>query len=286
MDRELKIALNELKIKYDNPQALDQDPLVLAMVYRDAWDRELAAFVAAHLAYGRVAPMLRAIAKALAPLGARPAEQLRAWGDLEAGQNLEAALGDWKWRFHTRGDLVAWILAWKRLDQESGFHGLESHLVPGPGLSADQALSRLVQRLRRELPPTHGLRFCLPDPLEGSACKRWRLFLRWMVRRGWPDLGLWEHYPPSALVIPLDTHVGRISRLLGLTVRTASDGRTAQEITSALRALDPEDPLAYDFAISHLGILGDCTGTGDAARCKACALAQVCLGGYRSPLPE
>ncbi|WP_158412929.1 TIGR02757 family protein [Holophaga foetida] len=278
----MKNALQALRTHYDTSRALDQDPLVLAMGYPEPWDRELAAFVAAHLAYGRVAPMLRAIRSAMEPLGDWPAHRLRAWSEVEAERHLEEALPDWKWRFHTRRDLVAWILAWKRLDQESGLRGLEPHLLPGPELSADQALSRLVQRLRKELPPTHGLRFCLPDPLEGSACKRWRLFLRWMVRRGWPDLGQWTDYPPSSLVIPLDTHVARISRLLGLTSRTASDGRTAREITEALRELEPQDPLSYDFAISHLGILGDCNGVAEPVRCSGCALAGVCSGGYRS----
>lgn len=220
--------------------------------------------------------MLRAIRRALAPLGGNPARQARVWNEAEMHEHLGVALGDWKWRFHTREDLIAWVLAWKRLDQESGLRGLEPHLAPGDGALADEALSRLVQRLRRELPGSHGLRFCLPDPLEGSACKRWRLFLRWMVRRGWPDLGQWESYPPSALVIPLDTHVARISRLLGFTRRAASDGRTAREITEALRKLEPEDPLAYDFAISHLGILGDCDGADDPVRCAGCVLSGVC----------
>ena len=274
----MKNALNSLKRDYDTREALEADPLRVVLEYEDPWDRELSAFVAAHLAYGRVAPMLRAIRRALVPLGRRPAERLRAWGEDEAEGLLREGLEDWKWRFHTREDLIAWVLAWKRLDRESGLRGLECHLLPRKGTPADQALSDLVQRLRSELPATHGIRFCLPDPLEGSACKRWRLFLRWMVRRGWPDLGQWGSYPASALVVPLDTHVARISRLLGFTRRTASDGRTAMEITEALRRVDPEDPLAYDFAISHLGILGDCGGTADPVRCAGCALARVCSG--------
>lgn len=278
MEPKLKIALQTVKNIYDSLLALDQDPLVLVRAYAEPWDRELAAFVAAHLAYGRVAPMLRAIRAALAPLGDRPAQRLRAWSGAEAERRLGEALADWKWRFHTRADLVAWILAWKRLDRESGSRGMERHLLPGPGISADQALSRLVRRLREELPTTHGIRFCLPDPLEGSACKRWRLFLRWMVRREWPDLGQWTAYPLSDLVIPLDTHVARISRLLGFTSRSAPDGRMAREITEALAESEPGDPLTYDFALSHLGILGDCKGSAEPARCAECALAGVCQG--------
>ena len=273
----MKKALADLRATYDTTGALDQDPLTVPLRFRDPWDRELASWVAAHLAYGRVAPMLRAIDRALAPLGGAPAHWLRTREVEQVRRHLLGALEGWKWRFHTREDLVSWILIWKQLDAESGLRGLESHLLPGPGANADQALSQLVQRLRREWPQTHGLRFCLPDPMEGSACKRWRLFLRWMVREGWPDLGQWAAYPARDLVIPLDTHVARISRLLGFTSRTASDGRTAREITEALRLLDPEDPLSYDFAISHLGILGDCNGRALPSNCATCALFAVCM---------
>lgn len=271
----LKIRLDDLCARYDTAGALDLDPLSVALAYADPLDRELAAFVAAHLAYGRVAPMLRAVRAALAPLGPRPAAWLRERPETGARQALQRALKDWAWRFHTGGDLVDWLLAWKRLDRESG-SGLEAHLLPGPGEDGDAALSRVVQRLRAELPATYGLRFSLPDPLEGAACKRWRMFLRWMARAGWPDLGLWTRYPQDQLVIPLDTHVARVSRFIGLSARATPDGRMAREITEALRRIDPDDPLRYDFALSHLGILGDCPGVRRKATCAACPLYAIC----------
>ena len=271
----LKTRLDGLCGRYDTPEALALDPLAVALTYPDPLDREVAAFVAAHLAYGRVAPMLRAVRAALAPLGAHPAAWLRGPDERAAGCDLRCALKDWVWRFHTGEDLAAWLLTWKRLDAESGA-GLEAHLLPRPDEDGDTALSRLVQRLRTELPATHGLRFSLPDPLEGAACKRWRMFLRWMVRRGWPDLGLWTRYPQDQLVIPLDTHVARVSRFIGLTARATPDGRMAREITEALRRLDPVDPLRYDFALSHLGILGDCPGVRRKATCASCPLYPVC----------
>ncbi len=271
----LKPRLDSLCARYDTAGALDLDPLSVALAYPDPTDREVAAFVAAHLAYGRVAPMLRAVRAALAPLGPRPATWLRERPETGAQRALHRALKDWAWRFHTGGDLAAWLLAWRRLDEESG-SGLESHLLPGPGEDADAALSRLVQRLRIELPATYGLRFSLPDPLEGAACKRWRMFLRWMARTGWPDLGLWTRYPKDQLVIPLDTHVARVSRYIGLSARATPDGRMAREITEALRRLDPADPLRYDFALSHLGILGDCPGVRRKATCTGCPLYTIC----------
>jgi uncharacterized protein (TIGR02757 family) len=271
----LKTRLDDLCARYDTAGALDLDPLSVALAYPDPLDRELAAFVAAHVAYGRVAPMLRAVRAALSPFGSRPAAWLRERPDPEVQRVLQRALKGWSWRFHTGGDLAAWLLAWKRLDRESG-SGLESHLLPGPGEDGDAALSRLVQRLRIELPATYGLRFSLPDPLEGAACKRWRMFLRWMVRTGWPDLGLWTRYPMDQLVIPLDTHVARVSRFIGLSARATPDGRMAREITEGLRRLDPADPLRYDFALSHLGILGDCPGLRRKATCAACPLYVIC----------
>ncbi|HEX9011610.1 MAG TPA: DUF2400 family protein, partial [Holophagaceae bacterium] len=97
-----------------------------------------------------------------------------------------------------------------------------------------------------------------------------------MARKGWPDLGLWTRYPKDQLVIPLDTHVARVSRFIGLSARATPDGRMAREITEALRHLDPVDPLRYDFALSHLGILGDCPGVRRKATCAACPLYGIC----------
>ncbi|MBI4913475.1 MAG: TIGR02757 family protein [Acidobacteria bacterium] len=272
----LRLGLEALRARYDQPGALAADPISAVLAYRDPGDRELAAWVAAHLAYGRVAPMLGAIRRALEPLGPQPASWLRSRSRAAASRDLAKALRDWVWRFHTAPDLVAWILAWK--DLEAG-GGLERHFIPAAGESADWALSRMIHQLRAGLPGSYGTRFTLPDPLAGAACKRWRMFLRWMVRPGWPDLGLWRSLDPAELRIPLDTHVARVSRFLGLTRRTTADGRMAAEITEALRSLDPRDPLKYDFALSHLGILGDCPGVRTLPACGACPLVDLCRAG-------
>jgi uncharacterized protein (TIGR02757 family) len=276
----LKARLDGLCARYDTAVALLKDPLSVPLAYPAPLDQEVAAFVAAHLAYGRVDPMIGAVRGALAPLGPAPAIWLREQSETEVRRTLSAALAGWVWRFHTAEDLVDWLLAWRRLDGESGA-GLEPHLAPESGGDPDAALSRLVQRLRIELPTTYGSRFSLPDPLEGAACKRWRMFLRWMARPGWPDLGLWNRYPVDRLIIPLDTHVARVSRFIGLSRRATPDGKMAREITDALRRLDPADPLRYDFALSHLGILGDCPGVRKRSTCAACPLYSVCRAGSR-----
>ncbi|GLH72166.1 TIGR02757 family protein [Geothrix limicola] len=277
----LKTRLDGLCARYDTAEALEKDPFSVVLAYDSPMNREVAAFVAAHLAYGRVDPMIRAVRVALAPLGSSPADWLRTRSGAAIRRELSRALSTWAWRFHTAADLIAWLLAWKQLDAESG-QGLESHLLPRAGEGPDDALSRLVQRLRTDLPASYGSRFSLPDPLEGAACKRWRMFLRWMVRSGWPDLGLWTRYPADQLVIPLDTHVARVSHFIGLSRRTTPDGKMALEITESLRRLDPVDPLRYDFALSHLGILGDCPGIRKRSTCAACPLYSVCRAGSES----
>lgn len=272
----LRDQLEALRLRYDTPEALRLDPIAVPLAYQDPADREVTAWLAASLAYGRVAPMLKAIRAALAPLGPAPAAFLRGQREKALQATLGKALKDWRWRFHIGADVVAWLLAWKRLDAEGG---LESHFLPIGDEAADAALSRLMQRLRVELPATYGLRFSLPDPAEGSACKRMRMFLRWMAREDWPDLGLWRRYPKAALVIPVDTHVARVARFVRLSGRATPDGRMAEEITAALRRCDAEDPLKYDFALSHLGILGDCPGVKRRPGCLPCPLYAACRAG-------
>ncbi|HJV90604.1 MAG TPA: TIGR02757 family protein [Holophagaceae bacterium] len=272
----LRAHLEALKAHYDRPEALVLDPLTIPLRFPDPADRELVAWVAATLAYGKVAPMMRAIDAALAPLGPEPARWLRERTAPQVAKELRKALSSWVWRFHTAEDLIHWLLAWKRLDATGG---LEAAFRPEAGETPDAALSRLVQRLRREGPDTYGFRFSLPDPAEGGACKRWRMFLRWMVRPGWPDLGVWKGLEPAALIIPLDTHVARTARFIGLSARTTPDGRMALEVTEGLKKACPEDPLTFDFAISHLGILGDCPGVRHRTDCRPCPLYAVCRAG-------
>jgi endonuclease III len=93
------------------------------------------------------------------------------------------------------------------------------------------------------------------------------------------DLGLWRGVPASALVVPLDTHVHRVARALGLTRRQGASWRTAEEITAGLRAVDPEDPVRFDFALCHLGMSGLCPARRDASCCAACALQAACPAG-------
>jgi len=127
-----------------------------------------------------------------------------------------------------------------------------------------------------------GLQHLCPDPALPGACKRWNLYLRWMVRGpDGIDLGLWRGVPASALVVPLDTHLFRIARYLGLTDRRDASWRTAAEITASLAAVDAADPVRFDFALCHLGMSGACPPRRRADRCAACPLRPVCRARAR-----
>lgn len=127
---------------------------------------------------------------------------------------------------------------------------------------------------------TRGLLHLLPDPQLGGCCKRWHMFLRWMVRRDdGIDLGLWPQIPPSRLLIPIDRHISRLARNLGLTARKTDNWLTVEEITANLRLLAPEDPVRYDFSLCHLAISGQCTHGKNPDICRECFMTTVCQKG-------
>ena len=103
------------------------------------------------------------------------------------------------------------------------------------------------------------------------------MYLRWMVRKDGIDFGLWNEIPTSKLIMPIDTHVARLSRYLGLSKRKSVDWKMAKEVTDALKMLDPIDPVKYDFALSRLGILNECPAKRDESKCLECGIREVCV---------
>ncbi len=276
---------------------LDSDPLAFAHRFTDPGDREVAAFLAASLAFGRVASIQASVEKVMSALGPRPAEFLETWderplGALRAfrhrwvsGEDVEELLRMVKRARRAHGSLGALFAAGDEEEEKTG-DCLESE-DRRPGSRSDfpdyvPALSSFLRNLhalsRRGSVPSRGLRFLLPSPAGGSACKRQHLFLRWMVRTEGFDLGLWTggRFTPARLLLPMDTHVHRIARYLGLTRRKSADLAAAREATGWLRALNPGDPVAYDWALSRLGILAECVTERTRRHCERCAVRPVC----------
>ena len=101
---------------------------------------------------------------------------------------------------------------------------------------------------------TKGFYHLLPNPSKKSALKRLNMLLRWFVRKSDVDIGIWDFIPKSELLIPLDTHVAKIGRKLGLIKRNDNGYETVIELTDILKSFDPNDPIKYDFALFGYGI--------------------------------
>jgi uncharacterized protein (TIGR02757 family) len=127
-----------------------------------------------------------------------------------------------------------------------------------------------------------GVCYFFPKPSAGSGCKRLNLFMRWMVRTDALDLGVWRHVSPAQLIVPLDTHVIRVGRCLGLTKYTSPGWKMARDITASLRRLDPDDPVKYDFSLCHLGMMNAC-GFQRAQADSQCPLRGACAPRARRP---
>lgn len=273
---------------------LDSDPLAFPHRYARPEDREVAAFLAASLAFGRVASIQSSVGRVLAALGPSPAAFLDGWDERPipglarfvhrwvTGEDVEEFLRMVKRARAAHGSLGA--LFAKGDHEKELLEGEESRSEAGGGAGADYvpALSTFLRSLRAlsqsSDDASRGLSFLLPSPSSGSACKRAHLFLRWMVRTGDLDLGLWTggRFSPARLLLPMDTHVHRISRYLGLTRRKTADLAASREATAWLSRLSPGDPVAYDWALSRLGILAECVDARTRRHCERCAVAPVC----------
>ncbi|HEX7614571.1 MAG TPA: TIGR02757 family protein [Thermoanaerobaculia bacterium] len=241
---------------------LDSDPLVFAHGYGDPGDREVVAFLSASLAFGRVASIQASVARVLAAMGPNPAKFLDSWDE----KNL-AALRTFRHRWVSGKDMGDFLRMVKRARHAHGSLGTlfaagdETDAAPSDYVAALSSFHRSLFLLLSSphAAPSRGLRFLLPSPAGGSACKRSHLFLRWMIRTEGFDLGLWTggRFTPARLLLPMDVHVHRISRRIGLTRRRTADLAASREATGWLRLLNPGDPVAYDWPLSRLGILSE-----------------------------
>lgn len=272
---ELKLLLDRLYESYPFAGRVAHDPVRFPLSYPAHHDREAAGFVASALAYGRVSLFSSVLTRIFDLMGPSPRDFIASFNPVRDIRKLSGI----RYRFNSTADIAALIhitgsLILRHGTLESAFtrHRDPDDADTGGMISGfvEEALEIDTASIYGDNTKPAGLRQLFPSPAGGGASKRICLYLRWMVRRGDIDMGLWRTIDPSMLVIPLDTHIARISRCLGLTSRKANDWRTALEITDSLRALDPLDPLKYDFALCHLGISGECGPD----RCAQCIIRK------------
>ncbi|HEY6065725.1 MAG TPA: TIGR02757 family protein [Thermoanaerobaculia bacterium] len=289
--REVALAARLDRLSRSYAAAIDQrDPIRFAAACERPEDREAAGWIASAFAYGRVDLILATVGRLLAALGPRPADALDRVSDYRRFAREE--LAGFRHRFHSSKDAAALLYAISEARRQAGsVRAFFEREYRPEERDVGGMLARAVDRIesfdwrpatgRRALPDDSPVRFFFPSPASGSACKRWNLYLRWMVRKDAMDFGLWKEIPTSRLVIPTDTHVHRVARRLGLTRRKAADWKTAREITDRLARLDPEDPVRYDYALCELGTIGICRPVLAASLCGDCPLNAACPAGRR-----
>lgn len=275
----LKSTLDRLYRGFNYPDSAT-DPIQIVRRYSRSDDREVVAFCAASLAFGRVASVLQSIERVLAIMGTSPAAYVRDFDPHRDGSAFDEVVHRW-----TRGaDIVAllWIVH-QMIDRRGTIEGFfaDGYDPAAPDVASaldsfsTRALALDLKAAYGRVPGRPGVCYFFPRPSAGSACKRLNLFLRWMVRHDALDLGVWTRVSPARLIVPLDTHVIRVGRCLRLTRYTSPGWAMAREITSALARLDPEDPVKYDFALCHLGMMNAC-GFNRAQADSQCPLRGAC----------
>jgi len=243
----------------------------------------VAGFVAASLAFGRVASVLQSIERLLAIAGPHPAAYVRRFDPRRHAAAFDGLVHRWT----RESDLVALVWVMRQMFDRAG--SIEGFFLEGYDRTAADVSAALdsfsARALALDLEAAYGRRvrgrrrlgvcYFFPRPSAGSGCKRLNLFLRWMVRRDALDLGVWSRVSPAKLIVPLDTHVIRVGRCLRLTKYTSPGWRMAHDITASLRRLDPDDPVKYDFALCHLGMMNAC-GYNQKQRDRQCPLRGHC----------
>ncbi len=248
---ELQVPLNDLYAHYNQRCYVDPDPLVPLYDYADPRDQEIVGLITASLAFGNVKQILKSIAIVLHALP-EPARALPNLTDRE----LNACLAGFRHRYVTGVEMASLLTGAGALLREHGTLGNAFAAMDDPeSPTILPGLTRFVHALRDK--GNLKKNYLLPDPALGSACKRWFMYLRWMVRNDAVDLGLWPELGANRLIIPVDTHMHRVALGLGLTRRNSADLKTALEITQAFKVVCPEDPVRYDFCLTRLGIRDD-----------------------------
>lgn len=241
--------LESLYRQYNRKEFVHPDPLEFLYDFVDLKDREIAALIASSLAYGRVAQILKSVSTVLGKMEPSPYRFLKA-ADRE---DLQDVFIGFKHRFTTGQEIAEFLFSLKKMYEKYGtlYSFFLGHLVEREDDLLGTLCSFVGELQRNGLSPKNSL---IASPECGSACKRLNLFLRWMIRKDRVDPGGWSGLPRSKLIVPLDTHMHKISLKLGFTKRKQADLKTALEITKAFRKIFPSDPVRYDFTLTRFGI--------------------------------
>ncbi len=249
IDTKLKTLLDNYVEEYETPDFIPSDPVQFVHRFENKADIEIAGFIASMFAYGKREAFIEKLNRIFFLMEDRPFEFVKNYNpDL---------ITDCDYRFSKTIDLIEILRILNELYRENETleslfrHGYEqTKTIQGMfKVSVDYFYSRADREK-----VTQGFYHLLPNPDKNSALKRMNMMLRWFVREGVVDRGIWKFIDKSELLIPLDVHVGKISRKLGLLNRSNNDFKTVCELTNTLKTFDSKDPVKYDFALFGYGV--------------------------------
>ncbi|WP_457552078.1 TIGR02757 family protein [Desulfobacula sp.] len=246
----LKDKLEHIYSLYNKREYVDPDPLLFLYNYSEKKDREIAGFIAACLAYGRVELIMETVGHILGKLEPTPFGYLMSRTKKDMANDFKG----FRYRFASDDHLISFL--WGIRGVLKRFSSLENCFYAGWASEDETILPGLVF-LFNQVNANKKIGHLLADPQKKSACKRSLLFLRWMVRQDQVDPGGWEKIRPSQLIVPLDTHMHKTGLMLSFTKRKNSDMKTALEITKGFKKILREDPVKYDFCLTRFGIKRD-----------------------------
>ena len=239
-----KQELDLLVEKYETEEFIKDDPIRFIHGWKTKQDAERAGFIASLFAYGN----RKMFIKKLDELFERADNDITGYVNNGDFGNLKG----FEYRFAKDYDIIPIFEILHTLYAES--KGLEELFAYA--FEQENFLKTVVDYFYSRAPKTAGQGFyhMIPNPANGGAMKRMNMFLRWMVRKPPVDLGIWTFMQPKDLLIPLDVHVARVSRNMGLLTRKSNDFKAVIELTERLRGFCPEDPVKYDFAMFAFGV--------------------------------
>ena len=252
-NNELKLFLNKKADQYNQPFFIAADPISIPHKFIQQQDIEIAGFFAAILAWGNRKSVLNSCNTLMQLMDNQPYQFF-----LHHSKKELQALEQFKHRTFNTTDLLYCITFFKQ------------HFTQHPSLEIafTQWMNKKEETVENGLIGFHHYFFSLQDfpertrkhiasPQKKSACKRLNMYLRWMVRSNETsvDFGLWKQIKSSQLIIPIDVHVSRVAKKLGILTRTQNDWQAATELTTYLKKLDSKDPVKYDFALFGLGVM-------------------------------
>ena len=250
-NQELKELLDSLYFKYRKKHS-SKDPVWILHRFQDEKDIEIAGLITSCYAYGQVEQINKFILKFLTKIDFKVHEFTSNYSEHKDKKYLK----DLYYRFNTGNDLSLLLLNIKNAISKFGSlkRSFESY-YKNDHINIIPALSEFTLNLNKIERINSNYKYLIPFPQNGSTCKRLNLFLRWMIRKDEIDIGLWsENISKSKLIMPVDTHIYRVSKKLKLVNRRSCDLKFAVELTEKLKSFDKSDPVKYDFALCHIGI--------------------------------